>query len=268
MKLKSGIYHYDCKVIVSGDIVEVFEYSKGVFKGFVNNGSGRRESEDITEEEKVKNREKSLNRARKEFMRTVNANVGCYGEMKPKFVTFTFAENVKDLNEANSIWTKFVMRLNYRVYGKKCSRLRYGVVPQFQERGAVHYHVIFFNLPYIDSDELADIWGQGFIKINAIDDVNNVGAYVCRYMSSSFDDERLRGHKCYFFSRGVKRSKEIYIDYEDLERIRKSLPIEARVYQAEYNNDFVGVVKYEQFNLSISGGKDLGNFSIMERCMN
>ena len=252
MKLLSGLYHFDGKVIVSGDIVEVFEYSKGVFKGFINNNkNGRRGNGDITDEEKARNREISLNRARKEFMRTVNANVGRYGDIRLKFITFTFADNVKDLKEANRIWGKFIKRLNYRVYGKKCSELQYGVVPQFQERGAVHYHVIFFNLPYIDNEELAEIWGQGFIKVNAIDDINNVGAYVCRYMSSDFDDERLKGQKCYFFSRGVKRPEKIYLDHEDLERIKRSLPVEARCYEAEFDNDFVGFVKYEQYNLSI-----------------
>jgi len=252
VKLLSGLYHFDGKVIVSGDIVEVFEYSKGVFKGFINNNkNGRRGNGDITDEEKARNREISLNRARKEFMRTVNANVGRYGDIRLKFITFTFADNVKDLKEANRIWGKFIKRLNYRVYGKKCSELQYGVVPQFQERGAVHYHVIFFNLPYIDNEELAEIWGQGFIKVNAIDDINNVGAYVCRYMSSDFDDERLKGQKCYFFSRGVKRPEKIYLDHEDLERIKRSLPVEARCYEAEFDNDFVGFVKYEQYNLSI-----------------
>lgn len=251
MKLLSGLHYFDGKVIVSGDIVEVFEYSKGVFKGINGNKNGRRGNGDISEEDKARNREISLNRARKEFMRTVNANIGQYGDIRPKFISFTFAENVRDLKEANKIWGKFIKRLNYRVYGKKCSELQYGVVPQFQKRGAVHYHAIFFNLPYIDNEELAEIWGQGFIKVNAIDDVNNVGAYVCRYMSSSFDDERLVGQKCYFFSRGVMRPREIYLDSEDLERVKKSLPAGARVFEGEFNNDFVGAVRYEQYNLSI-----------------
>jgi len=251
VRLMSGLYHYDGKIIISGDVLEIFEYSKGIFKGYVNE-YGRRGNGEITDEQKAENRERSLKRARKEFMRTVNANVGQYGDIRPKFVTFTFADNVQDLKEANKIWSKFIKRLNYKVYGKKCSELRYGVVPQFQERGAVHYHVIFFNLPYIDNEELAEIWGQGFIKINAIDDVDNVGAYVCRYMTSSFDDERLIGQKAYFFSRGVKRPDVRYLDYDDLERIKKALPVEARVYEAEYSNDFVGIVKYEQYNFSIS----------------
>ncbi len=252
MRLNSGVYHFDGKVIYSGDIVEVFEYSKGVFKGLnSNNKNGRKGNGNITDEERARNREMSLSRARKEFMRTVNANVGRYGDIRTKFITFTFSENVIDLKVANRIWGKFIKRLNYYVYGTKCSQLQYGVVPQFQERGAVHYHVIFFNLPYINNEELARIWGQGFIKINAIDNVNNVGAYVCRYMSSDFDDVRLKGQKCYFFSRGVLKPKEIYLNYDDLESIKKSLPGQAMTYKGRFENEYVGEVEYIQYNLSI-----------------
>lgn len=251
MRLKSGIRHYDGKMIRSGDIIEIYQYSNGVYKGVVSNNNGRKGNGNTSDEDKAKNREISLNRARKEFMRTVNANVGRYGDIKPKFVTFTFSDNIKDLKEANQVWRNFIRRLNYRVYGTNCRELQYGVVPQFQKRGAVHYHCIFFNLPYIDCSDLATIWGQGFIKINAIDNIDNVGAYVCRYMSRDFDDERLQGQKCYFFSRGVKRPKEIYLDYDDLERIKKYLPDKARCYEAEFQNDYVGAIKYEQYNLSI-----------------
>ena len=249
MRLLSGLYHYDGKVIVSGDIVEVFEYSYGVFKGFIND-KGRRGNGYITDEQKAKNRERVLNTARKEFMRTVNANIGQYGDIRPKFVSLTFSENVQDLKEANKMWGKFIKRLNYRVYGEKCSKLQYGVVVQFQKRGAVHYHAIFFNLPYIDNDKLAEIWGQGYIKINAIYDVDNVGAYVCRYMSSDFDDERLIGQKCYFFSRGVKRPEKIYLDHDDLERVKKYLPDGARVFKGEFINDYTGKTVYTQYNLN------------------
>jgi len=251
LRLRSGVYSFSGKVIYSGDVIEVFEYSKRVLKGVINNKSGRRGNGNISDEDKAKNREISLNRARKEFRRIVNANVGQYGDIRPKFFTCTFAENVKDLEMANMIWGKFIKRLNYRVYGRKCSELKYGVVPQFQERGAVHYHVIFFNLPYIDCLELARIWGHGTIKINAIDNIDNVGAYVCRYMSRDFDDERLKGQKTYFFSRGVKKPKEVYLDYDDLKDVKKSLPDKARCYEAEFQNDYVGAIKYEQYNLSI-----------------
>jgi hypothetical protein len=57
-----------------------------------------------------------------------------------------------------------MMRLNYHIG----HALKYVSVVEFQKRGAVHYHAVFFNLPFIVNDELAAIWSHGFIKINAI----------------------------------------------------------------------------------------------------
>ena len=262
MRLGSGIYHYDCKVVVSGNIIEIYRYDKGVYKGCVNE-NGRAGKGFTTDEQKDKNREVSLMRARRELRRIVNANVNRWGnDVTCKFVTLTFRDNIKDLDMANYEFKKFIQRLNYEIYGKKCSYLKYTVVPEFQKRGAVHYHVIFYNLPYTKADVIEKVWGNGFIKINKIDDIKNVGAYVCKYLTKGNDDERLRGRKCYFNSRGLKKPKEIYLDYDDLESIKKSLPVQAMTYKNEFENEYIGKVEYEQYNLSISINKDSDNVNI------
>ena len=266
MKLKSGINYYDCKIVKSGNVIEVYRYEKGLFKGGINE-NGRAGNGFVNDEQKEKNREVSLMRARRELRRTVNANVGQWGDdVTSKFLTLTFKDNVKDLDVANYEFRQFIKRLNYKVFGKKCSGLKYSAVPEFQERGAVHYHVIFYNLPYIKSDVIAEVWGNGFIKINKIDDIDNVGAYVCKYLTKSNDDCRLKGRKSYFNSRGLKKPIEVYLDSDELEDIKKTLPAEAMTYKGEFSNEYLGKIEYEQFNLSISRSKGLGNVSIMERC--
>ncbi len=251
MQLKSGIYYYDGKVVVSGDIIEIYRYERGVLKGFVNE-CGRAGNGFITDEQREKNREVSLMRARRDLRRIVNANIDQWGDdVICKFVTLTFKDNVKDVDLANYEFRQFIKRLNYKVYGEKCSNLKYTAVVEFQERGAVHYHVIFYNLPYTKADVIEKVWGNGFIKINKIDNIDNVGAYVCKYMVKDLDDERLRGRKCYFNSRGLKKPKEIYLDYDDLEGIKKSLPGQAMTYKGEFENEHIGKIEYEQYNLSI-----------------
>ena len=251
MKLVSGLYCYDGKVVISGNIVEIYSYDRGVFKSSVNE-NGRAGNGFTTDEQKEKNREVSLMRARRNLRRIVNANVNQWGnDLTCKFVTLTFKDNVTDLDEANYEFRQFIKRLNYRIYGKKCSNLKYTVVPEFQERGAVHYHVIFYNLPYTKADVIEEVWGNGFIKINKIDDVDNVGAYICKYLTKDNDDERLRGRKCYFNSRGLKKPIEKYLDYDDLERIKKSLPGQAMTYKGNFENEYVGEIEYTQYNLSI-----------------
>ena len=252
MQLKSGICHYDGKVVVSGYIIEIYRYERGVFKGFVVNERGRAGNGFITDEQREKNREVSLMRARRDLRRIVNANIDQWGDdVTCKFVTLTFKDNVKDLDLANYEFEKFIKRLNYKVYGKSCSKLKYSVVPEFQERGAVHYHVIFYNLPYTKADVIEKVWGNGFIKINKIDDIDNVGAYICKYLTKSNYDCRLMGRKSYFNSRGLKKPIEVFLDGDELENKKKSLPGQAMTYKGEFENEHIGKIEYEQYNLSI-----------------
>lgn len=250
MRLNSGIRCYNCKVVVSGDIIEVYRYERGIFKGKVNE-CGRAGYGFITDEQRTKNREVSLMRARRELRRIVNANIGKWGDdVTCKFVTLTFKDNIKDLDMANYEFRQFIKRLNYMVYGEKCSNLMYTAVVEFQKRGAVHYHVIFYNLPFMKADLLAEVWGNGFIKINKIDDVDNVGAYVCKYLTKDNCDDRLRGRRSYFNSRGLKKPIEEFLDDDGLENIKRSLPGQAMTYKGEFENEFVGKIEYEQYNLN------------------
>jgi len=250
VRLNSGIRCYNCKVVVSGDIIEVYRAERGFFKGKVNE-CGRAGNGFTTDEQREKNRALSLMRARRELRRIVNANIGQWGnDVTCKFVTLTFRENIKDLDVANLEFMRFLKRLNYKVYSKKCSHLKYTTVVEFQKRGAVHYHVVFYNLPYMKADVLEEVWGNGFIKINKIDDVDNVGAYVCKYLTKDNSDDRLRGRRSYFNSRGLKKPIEEFLDDEGLEIIKKSLPEQAMTYKGEFNNEYVGKIEYEQYNLN------------------
>ncbi|NLK50944.1 MAG: hypothetical protein GX295_00640 [Syntrophomonadaceae bacterium] len=248
MRLKSGGYSVKSKVIISGSVIEVYEYENSVYKGYKSNGGRDKVADD---ESKEKNRKDTLRRARQNLRRTVNANVWAYGERcLPKFLTLTFGDNVTDLDVAHYEFLKFIKRLNYLVFGTKVANLRYTAVPEFQKRGAVHYHVVLYNLPFVESKVIEEVWGNGFIKINKIDDVDNVGAYVCKYMVKELDD-RLRGRKCYFNSRGL--FKPIVIeDEKKVENIKNSLPGEKRTVFTVYENDYTGITIYKQYNLNKS----------------
>ena len=73
-----------------------------------------------------------------------------------------------------------------------------------------------FNAPYIKNNKLQEIWGNGFVKINNIDNVDNVGAYVSEYLRQAekgqghnLEDDRLQGRKSYFSSKGLFKPIEI-----------------------------------------------------------
>ena len=124
------------------------------------NENGRGGKNELTLEEKEKIGQK-LCRGSKENWRIVNSNVGQYGEeFTAKFVTLTFREHITDLRSANAEFRNLSW-LNYSMFNSKAN-IKYTVVPGSQ--GRVHYHVIFYNLPYVKRISWHQIWGQGFIK--------------------------------------------------------------------------------------------------------
>lgn len=221
---------YNKKIVWSGNIVEVYEYENSIVKGETNNGSGR--SLEADEDNKARHRKNTLARARRDVRRLINANVYKWGE-KPKFLTLTFAENVQDIKQANYEFKKFRQRLEYELKLK----LKYVAVVEFQKNGRIHYHVIFFNLPYVEANYLASIWRNGFIKINAISHVDNVGAYVTKYMTKDNDDERLRGKKSYFTSRGLNKPVEKYLNEKEIAEVKDKLS-HKKVYENQFENEY------------------------------
>jgi len=157
-----------------------------------------------------------------------------------KFITLTFKENIVDISLSNKLFKQFIQRLRYRL-----GNFKYLAVIQFQERGAVHYHMLA-DIGYIKSEELEKIWGNGFIKINAIDNVDNVGAYIVSYMVKDFMDKRLRGRKAYFLSKNLDRPKIIKGVGED--DLSKELDMYL-CYESEYMTEENGICRYKEFNL-------------------
>lgn len=183
------------------------------------------EIEEYSEEEI---RGRVFRRARKRIIYLINSNSytwknGSGRPYPPIFLTLTFKENIKDTERANREFSKFIQRFNYEITSQKKSYLKYVAVIEFQKRGSIHYHVMFFNLPFIEKiyDKLNKIWPAGYFKINKADNIRDVGFYVAKYMHKDFDDPRLKGHKCYFTSRYLKQP--ISISFVELINIIKPL---------------------------------------------
>lgn len=212
------------------------------------NGGGEREKTGIHKEENYKNTQKAR-RTRIRQLITMNF------DSTSKFITFTFDcqrdFDIKDVKACNQYWKKFILRLKYRY-----KNLKYVAVVEFQDkndRGAVHYHMIC-NLPFVKKTELQEIWGAGFVKINAIDKVDNIGAYVVKYMQKDIDDTRLQGLKAYNHSKGLEEPVELK-SWDGNANIAQS-EINALVnekkpsYTAMYESSKAGIVTYTQYNLN------------------
>lgn len=181
------------RLVVSGHYIDRYQYSYPIVSREICGRVGRSVVADGVR--RLENRARVLARARTSVRRLVDCNPDLN-----KFFTLTFADNVTDFAFANECFRKYVMRLKYNYK----SDLKYLVVPEFQERGAIHFHVLC-DLQYVPVAQLAELWGFGFCRINRIDDVTNVGLYVSKYIQKQFDDERLHAKKCYWGSRNLKR---------------------------------------------------------------
>ena len=232
---------YNKKAVISGDIVEIYEYKNDVLEGYSDTRKtvkGRQARAD--DEDRKENRKKTLHRARRDLRRLINCNIAEYS----KFVTLTFGEDVRDIKKANYEFKKFKQRLETKIDKK----LQYVCVIEFTKAGRVHYHCVFFNLPYIRNKDLKAIWRNGYVKINKIDNVDNVGAYVCKYMTKDGDDERLHGQKMYFSSRGLKKPLEIKNE-EEVSNLAVALPPSALTYENLFQSDY-NSVHYRQYNIN------------------
>jgi hypothetical protein len=55
-----------------------------------------------------------------------------------------------------------------------------------QKRGAWHIHAIFVyekEAPFIDNNILSKAWKQGFVSVRAVDNCDDMGAYLCAYLT-------------------------------------------------------------------------------------
>jgi len=152
-------------------------------------------------------------RAGKTLRRLVDANIGKY--LRPNgtpfravFLTLTFRDSIRDMGQANGYFTLGIQRLNYDLFKTKTNKLKYVAVPEFQDKnrsGVIHYHVLFFNLPYMHRiyDRIRDIWSYGHVNVQSVARVKSVSSYLSKYLTKSATDPRLAGYKKYFASKGL-----------------------------------------------------------------
>ncbi len=233
------------KYVISGDIIEVYEYSQYCTgKGGAHRTTSK--SEDI--EQSLKNYANTNQRRRDTVRRLACSN---FNAQYDKFFTLTFADNKTDVKECNYLFKKFMQKLKYKLK----IDIKYLAVIEFQKRGAVHYHVLS-NIPYIPQNELQELWGNGFVYINAISHVDNIGAYIVKYMTKDNTDERLQGLKAYLYSRNLRKSEQ-YINHNLKEFDKLESKIKEKynfnsdnlVYESEFDTELLGSCDYKQYNL-------------------
>jgi len=187
------------KLILSGEMLETYEYEKDIYRK-------RHKRTAVTRPKCAYSRRKdNVGRLKKLFVRLVRSNLT--EQNSPLLLTLTFA-TVLRIDTAYECYSRFVKRMRAE-YGQEWS---YIAVPEFQKRGAVHFHVLAWNLPTDQfngnerhSRHLLRLWAYGFCDIRETDGSPKLAGYLAKYMQKAVYDERLLSQKAYVCSRNVLR---------------------------------------------------------------
>jgi hypothetical protein len=190
----------------------------------------------------------SISSTRKNFLRIVMSNVS--RSKSTAFFTFTFANDV-DIDEGNRLFSEFI-KLYRRYSGLD---FQYVAVPEFQKRGSVHYHVLFFNFPkeVVESErsdrKIQNFWLYGYVDGIPTDNSPKLAYYMAKYMSKALHDSRLCGKKAYFVSRSAMRpvlwkTKEVVAFVEGEVSVDNSIDA-----TAEFDTMYLGRCNYKRYKI-------------------
>lgn len=192
------------RIVRSGKKVEVIKYQMpvrcGVERGFVQKKKSVDEL-DGTEEK----REDNLARIRTTIRRIVWSNIGQYS----KFLTLTYKLTILDPDVVRKHLATFFKGLKRAGYN-----LHYLYVLEHQKErgeregneGCLHVHIILFHEKYIPWQTIKRYWKHGSIDIHALRHIEDVGAYVCKYITK--DNLKDFGSRAFATSQGIKRHRD------------------------------------------------------------
>lgn len=252
------------KVISSGSVLEVYEYEKDpvIIDRNKQNDDKYNQYEKIVlgndENDWLHEKTDRTDERRNQTMRDARNLTKRLALMNfsggDTFLTLTYAENMQDIEKADDDFKKFMKRFRYRTKQK----IKYLAVREFQKRGAIHFHLLCdWRVDSNDEEEIRElerwlgevVWGHGFVDIKVLDGVDNVGAYLIKYMTKNISIEAFKGKKAYLCSKGLERPL-VYRGDEALRILEVyGLKDKKEVFTNSYESEYLGKVLYKEFNL-------------------
>jgi len=229
------------KIIKSGSMIEVYDHQYPIKYG-VYKPREKSQVRDRKQKRSAEYRSRTIIRATNNLRRLIFLN---FNE-RDKFITLTFNnEQPFDINNLESCLPYY--KLFMRKLRSRHSKLKYITVPEFQKRGAVHYHILC-NLSFIPKKDLQSLWPYGFSKPKAIKGTLHLSLYLCKYLKKRFEDKRKEGHRLFYTSQGLKRPSLAYgAKAELLSKRLQAAGSDAIEYQNQYETDRNGITTYRQY---------------------
>lgn len=229
------------KIVVSGSFLEHYVYEKPYWVGFPRfRKQYRFRSFQSVKRPQIMLRDDNVRRTRSKIRRLVNSNRDL-----DRFLTLTFSSLALDLSSTNVLFKNFILRLRRHFFDFK-----YLCVPEFQRRGAVHYHLLC-NLPFVSSNKLNFLWGHGFVFLRKVDNIDNLGAYICKYLGKANFDKRFFKKNKFFYSYNLLRPR-VVDNFLDVRYVMDNLPLYntsfvKKLYSFEVDTDYLGMIYYNQY---------------------
>lgn len=229
------------RAILSGDVLEVYNYQ---FPYSYNFGTNKQKNE--INETSDTSRLDNISRAQIAIRRFVNANA-FQGGLLPIFITYTYAENMQSMQKARADFKAHIRKLKIEL---GIWNLKYVVVPELQARGAVHFHAVFFNMPYsIVVNErrdrvVANCWGHGFVDVVFTEHVKNLGAYISKYFGKQWFEFLKKGEKKYWCSTGLIQP----IIFRSLDNLPELHTLD-KEFEHTFDSGVLGQTLYQQFRI-------------------
>jgi len=203
------------RFIRAGDSIETYEYEKTYNKPNKNRAG-------LTPLEKKRRKDRralgtqrssySCRRARLQFFRLVRANLARTEHLS--MITLTTMGGV-ELTQGYRYIAKFLEN----VKNKMGIALAYIAVPEWQKRGAIHFHCLVWGLPEStfkerDTRFLQRCWQQGYLDVSrTLYKSPKLPGYLAKYLTKSKGDKRLGNKKAYTCSRSIERPREKGANY-------------------------------------------------------
>lgn len=198
---------------------------------------------------------KNIMRSKFSLQRLAKANEDKFNT----FITLTFAENQKDLTYCNKKLANWLRQVKRHI-----KDFSYICVPEFQKRGAVHFHLMttldikknpdiiipqkeFTEYQYLkmtDNQRKAcyDVkyWFHGYSSVFPIKKDEVVG-YLTKYFTKDIDN-RLFGHRRYTYSLNLNIPEELYLDLSNDNDFNILADILSKA-EIKYNKTYLDVFK-------------------------
>lgn len=260
--IQTNKYLNKIKVIKCGDFYQIYYYKD--YRSIIDKNLERLDEKPLDtdylfkkENYKRKNEKKyieykNIMRSKFQLQRLVKANQ----EKFKTFITLTFKENIVDIDYANK---------KFNIWRTKISSIKkdfvYVCVPEFQQRGAVHYHLLTNLEIGVDTNILIQqenksncydvkYWSYGFTSVYSLSNFNIVG-YISKYMTK-YIDNRLYSRNRYLSSRkALEYPQEFHIDLENKKHYQFFTDIVSDgfvEYEKEYLDFFGNSVQFKEYN--------------------